>query len=160
VVDGKNQLRDQKLFIKVGEGLVTSLGDLSLDSFVVSDADGDGDDDTAVALFTDTGFEIEVIWKLIGGVIGSRTSTLEETITIRSVVEGSTSFSFFQESNFDLGSSPGDNSLGDIVQIFPPNVAFQEEPTASSGPVISETVVSPNPTHSIVNDTKTKSPTV
>jgi len=111
---------------------------------VLDDTDGDGDDDTVILTFTGSAEIIEITWTLKGGPLGSDASTLLEKIVVECIGSFCGKMHFFQYSDFDLGGGKAD-AADDTVEIFGSNTAFQFDDFGSTG--LSETVVSPTPTH-------------
>ncbi len=143
LVDGVDQLYNQSFWWRVGltggEAPVSALG---LVGAGVSDSNpfSDPRPDVLAALYreADDQFEIEVSYKLRGGLAGSRTADLAETIVIRNLTASPLDFHFFQYVDFDLDAGAD----GDTVWFLNDNTVMQ----ASGAISVSETVVIPTAT--------------
>lgn len=140
VVDGVDQLFEQSFWWRVGsagaEAPVTGLdviGSLASDSNPWSDSRVD----VLGTLYRDPAqrFEIELSYKLRGGLPGTKTSDLAETIVIRNLSATSLAFNFFQYVDFDLGGLADD----DTVWFSNDNTVVQ----TSEDMMVTETVVTP-----------------
>jgi len=132
--EGASHLAGQELFIcEIVDGVCIDVG--PLDHFTVAGSFFSGDE-----LFINyrnfaQGVSITVTWELIGGEPGSNDSTLNETIEIFRITEGTSTYRFFQETDFDLA----DTSTNTFVQIGS-TFAQQENSIPSSGPRMKGTV--------------------
>lgn len=145
-VDGISNLAFQGFFYRTGNmgfELPVDTGSLALTGFFLTDTNPfvDPRPDTFAAQYTGPDFTIEPTWTLRGGMGGSGTSDVAESIAIHNTSNNVLRMSFFQYSDFDLGGSAGD----DTVQLRgnPINTASQSDPFAG---VLNETVVTPAPT--------------
>jgi hypothetical protein len=140
VVDGVDQLETQWFWYRVGgTGPEASIHNLTLDAAGVTDTDFDGDFDNFFARYLGTGFNIEVNFKLVGGLPGSHASDIAETITVNNTGASVLDFHIYQYTDFDLGGTPGD----DTVELISARTFGQID----SGLFASETVVTPAPQH-------------
>lgn len=145
-VDGTPNLAFQGFFYRIGgmgfEAQVDTSTLALTGSFLVdTNPFVDPRPDTFAAQYTGPGFIIEPTWQLRGGMAGSGTSDVAESIAITNTGRDPLSFNFFQYSDFDLGGTSGDDSL--IITGTPPNTAKQSDPIAGT---LNETVVTPAPT--------------
>lgn len=140
-VDGVSQLFQQWFWYRIGStGGESSIDTLDATPTEVSiDTDASGGDDFASITYTGTGLKVQVKYVLTGGLAGSHNSDVSEVITITNTGSTGIDLSFFQYSDFDLNGSPG----GQTVNITGGNTARQ----GGNGFVLSETVVTPAPTH-------------
>jgi hypothetical protein len=135
-VDGKNHLFDQLFFYRIGDtGGESSLGDIFTASSSLSNF--------ASFNYSGAGFDVLVNYVLTGGSAGSGTADLAETIRIRNNGTSALSFHFFQYCDFDLVPNIGD----DIGRLTNANTVRQSD----SGTTLSETVVTPVPSHWEIN---------
>jgi hypothetical protein len=141
VVDGTSVLYQQWFWYRIGStGGEQSIDNLGLLSANVLDAS-----DLRLTYGSTTGLEVSVLYSLTGGSVNSHMSDTAETILIKN--NGSTSLDvhFFQYSDFDLASD-----LIDKVAIDPSLQKVVQRPVGS-GPILSETVVTPAPQHAEAN---------
>lgn len=80
---------------------------------------------------------VSVLYILEGGLPGSATADIAETITINNIGRSNLDFHFFQYSDFDLGGTP----LDDTVQLMNANTVRQTDPSSN----LAETVATPPP---------------
>ncbi|MEM8867585.1 MAG: hypothetical protein AAGC73_04900 [Verrucomicrobiota bacterium] len=137
-VDGQNQLEQQWFWYRTGsdtrEYSIDSIGGLQTK---LTDANFNAGDDVAILRYYNSDFAVSVSYFLTGGALGSGTSDLAEQIEIENFTNASLTFTFFQYSNFDLGSSASDES----VFINGGQVITQTDAQSA----VSETVVTPEP---------------
>ncbi len=142
-VDGVDHLASQWFFLRVGDGPEVSLDELdTLDNpvqILASDGNGRPGNERVFMQYTTDDYIVEVDYLLTGGQVGSKVSDVAEIITIINLKDTVLDISLFQYSDFDLGGTIGD----DTVRISGGNTAQQHD----SGTVMSETVVTPLPTH-------------
>jgi hypothetical protein len=93
-----------------------------------------------------SGLEIEVGYQLHGGSLNSFTSDVAETITIFNHGRASLNVHFFQYSDFDLAAN-----VVDTVRIDPSKTLVDQAPASGNGPMLSETVLTPRPSHAEAN---------
>lgn len=86
-------------------------------------------------------FEITVTYTLHGGQAGTGIADIAESITINNKSGQDLDFHFFQYSDFDL--SPNN----DLVSILNGGQLVQQKPTLGTGPLLTETVATPPPSH-------------
>ena len=87
--------------------------------------------------------EIQILYALTGGMAGSLTSDVAETIHIINRSTQALDLHFYQYSDFDLSAS-------DIVTIDH-SLRFVDQVPAGGGTVLSETVATPSPDHAEAN---------
>ncbi|MFB3827906.1 MAG: PEP-CTERM sorting domain-containing protein [Bryobacteraceae bacterium] len=136
LVDGNSVLYQQWFWYRVGsnpEAPISALGSPTVTQPTP---------DKATLVYTGTGFTIQVEYDLTGGTPGSLISDIAETIRVERVGAGSLDFHFFQYSDFDLGPS-----ALDYVKIDPSLRFVNQIPGAGGGLIMSETVVTPKPSH-------------
>jgi len=140
-VDGTSLLYQQWFWFRVG----STGGQSSLDTLPVTATSSAPD---ALDLdFTGTGFTVHIEYDLTGGTAGSLTSDLGEIITITNTTDRSLDFHFFQYSDFDLASN-----RVDFVRIDPTLRIVDQAPFGlPGGPMLTETVVTPKPSHAEAN---------
>jgi len=120
----------QELFIcKIVAGACVEV--LSVDDFIVTAAFTTAEGTTLDVFYKNDSIDvaIRITWKLLGGLFGSSESTLNETIEIKRTGEGTTTYRFFQETDFNLAGASPDTS----VQISP-TYGRQEDSTPEFGP--------------------------
>ena len=88
-------------------------------------------------------FDLFVTYVLDGGAVGSGSSHISETIQIRNISGASLPFKFFQYTDFDLMSTPDDDSIVVMTTGSVPTAFLQTDGTASFA--IAETIASPSP---------------
>jgi hypothetical protein len=144
VVDGSNVLYQQWFWYGVGTSADASIDSLPLmGHLITTDLEGDT---TGLELKygSATTFEIDIKYTLAGGAIGSHRSDVGEVIQIDNKESTPLNFHFFQYSDFDL------NGLGssDNVVLGPSVAGYGAlQTSATGGPVLSETVATPAPSH-------------
>jgi len=132
-VDGLNQIFQQWFWFRIGD----TGGETSIDNLVLVSSNVSEDEKILEVSFTDEeDLTVDVTWELEGEFDGSGKSTLFETIVITNVGDTEMNMHFFQYTDFDV-----EGPQGDTVEIIPPNIARQTDG------LISETIVSPDPTH-------------
>ena len=92
-------------------------------------------------LITREQFEVQLAFSLAGGSAVADHADMSETIIIQNLGDSELDIHFFQYANFDLGGSHTDDTV--VITGNPRDTATQNSPLAS----ISETVVTPPPTH-------------
>lgn len=149
-VDGVNQLFNQRFFYRAaGFADEVPVDSLPLTGSQATDTNpfDDPRPDNLAARYADaaSGLRFDVNYTLRGSTPGSNASDLAETIRITNVGNAPQQVSFFQYVDFDLGGSSG----GDIGQIINGRVAEQAD--LSGAYTVTETVVTPAPTHYEMN---------
>jgi hypothetical protein len=131
VVDGVNQLYQQWFFFRIGStGDESGINALSLASVVQPLPN------IAIVSYTgQDGLNVAITYTLTGGLGGTATSDIAETIAINNSGRSALDLHFFQYSDFDLNGTPG----GDTVQIANPNSVTQ----SGENNFMSETVITP-----------------
>jgi hypothetical protein len=104
-VDGQNQLNRQWFYYRVGGGLAQSIDAISSATISYQTAN------TIVASYANAQFSLDITYILTGGSLGSGTADILETITVNNHSGGALDFHFFQYSDFDLGGTPGGDSV-------------------------------------------------
>jgi len=143
LVDGQNQLFQQWFWFRVGSSPEQSVDALNIGAQGLSDGDFNGSNESFFVRYVDPQgqFNIEIRYLLTGGMLGSHTSDVAETIKINNLSGSSLDFHFFQYSDFDLGA----NASPDTVSMVNANTISQTD--LGAGIVFSETVVTPSPNH-------------
>jgi len=141
-VDGASNLFQQWFWVRTGDQREQSIDTLGLLDAKVSDVNFNEGNDTLVAVFgSNDGLKITLSLNLTGAKIGSKSSDLAETIKIENAGSTALPISFFQYVDFDLNGGLYD----DIGQF--PNSNTVTQKSATNGLIVSETVVTPAPTH-------------
>lgn len=97
-------------------------------------------------LYRANNFTLQITYTLTGGAAGSHIADIAETIKVVNTGATALDFHFFQYSDFDL--SP---NLVDIVNIDPSLRFVDQVPVGPGGPMMTETVVTPRPSHAEAN---------
>lgn len=135
-VEGVSQLYEQAFWFRVGDtGPESRLGDYFSNGWV------DQSGRIATLQYTHSLFTAEIVYVLTGGTVGSGTSDVAETIRIRNMSSTGISMRFFQYCDFDLNGTPGDDRL------YFANQNSVRQSDMGGGPTLSETVVTPVPSH-------------
>lgn len=137
-IDGINVLNQQWFWYRIG-----STGpEHSIDTIDATPTETLLDPATLKITYTNSQLSVDILYALIGGTPGSRTSDVAETIRISNVGGTRLDLHFFQYSDFDL--SPG----GDRVQL---SANHADQTPAGFGMMISETVITPQASHGEAN---------
>jgi PEP-CTERM motif len=137
VVDGQDQLAQQAFWYRLGgSGLASPISTISAPAILNPDSSH------LTTTYTAPSFSIRLDYVLSGGV---GTAGLHESITINNTTANALDFHFFQYSDFDLGGTPG----GDTVQLGTDlhgqyNYVLQQK---SGGFQVQEADVVPSSTH-------------
>ena len=113
---------------------------------LINDTNANGYDDELVAVYQDpAGLRITVTLRLRGGGTGSFKASMTETIMIENLTPSPMNVAFFQYTDFDLSSSPGD----DHVELSGGALEFakQEDP----GAIMTQTITGKLPTQAQVD---------
>jgi len=138
-VDGVDQLEQQWFWFRSGATAESPVSVLPILVEGTADTNFDGDMDTLYVKYDGGSFEIELGFKLDGGLPGSGTSDIAEQISINNLSGDPLDISFFQYADFDLDGVPA----GDTVIFTNPNTVRQ-----SKGPLrLTETVNTPVSSH-------------
>jgi hypothetical protein len=106
-VNGVDQLNQQWFWYRVGPtGPERSIDTIGAPALTITP-------NSLTATYTHSQFNIRVDYVLASALPGSSDSTLTESITVNNTSGGPLDFHFFQYSDFDLGGTPG----GDTVQL-------------------------------------------
>ncbi len=143
-IDGVSSLTQQWFWYRDNTSGMTR--ELSLDTLTVAlegttDTDFDGDHDNFFVRFDNrtaqspATFEIDINYRLAGGLAGSGASDIAETITVNNLTNSALDFTFFQYSDFDLGGV----SSNDTIVMTNANTVTQTDGVTT----FSETVVTP-----------------
>ena len=133
-VDGMDHLNRQWFWYRVGNTGPES----GLNTLLVSDVSAAGR--SASATFTMAeGFSVDLAYTITGGLAGSRSAGITESIGINNSSAQTLDFHFFQYSDFDLGGTPNDDS----AYLKYANTVVQTDPFT----VLSETSVNYTPSH-------------
>src|SRR6266566_3917483 len=138
-VDGQNQLTQQWFWYRIGAlGGESSINTISAPVITRPDAK------TAYITYTGNGFSVEVDYVLTGLTAGSGQADIRESIRVHNSLDSTLAFHFFQYSDFDLGSTTGN----DIVQLGKDNGGkFNEALQTDGTQFLSETGVTPGADH-------------
>jgi hypothetical protein len=142
VVDDVEHMYQQWFWFRVGDDPEASIDSLlhnDATDVKVTDGNFNPGDDRVKLRYTDPNgrFEVLVDYILTGGLPGSNTSDVAETITIHNLGRGPLEMSFFQYVDFDLN----DGDIDDSVQLVNANTMRQTD-----GLFVAETVATPAPT--------------
>ena len=129
-VDGLNQLAKQWFWYRVGDsGPEHSIDTIGTPAIQTFDLDGDSQADKLQALYSGTGFTIQIAYTLLGQPLNTYGSHITENIVIKNTDANSAlAMHFYQYSDFNLGypgdhpGVPGDN---DTVEFQFNNTIFQ-----------------------------------
>jgi len=135
-VDGVNQMFQQWFWYRIG----AAGGESSIDTISASTSTTSAGG-IVVDYKNPTGIEVKVTYTLTGGTAGSSTSDVAETIKIVNHGTSSMDLHFFQYSDFDLNGATG----GQTVTF--PNANTVDQSGPAGGVILSETVVTPPPSH-------------
>lgn len=142
-VDGTDILYQQWFWYRIG----STGGESSIDTLPLLSAENT-DRSLILTYGSATGLEIEISYFLTGGLAGTHRGDVAETININNNGRSPLDFHFFQYSDFDLNRT----DLVDAVQINPGLQSVRQYPVpATTGPVLSETVLTPRPSHAEAN---------
>ena len=106
-VDGQNQLAQQWFWYRIGDNPEHSIDTISAPSFITPNAR------TLYTTYANAAYSVEVDYSLTGSLPGSGHSDIGESIRINNLSAAPLDFHFFQYSDFDLGGTPG----GQTVQL-------------------------------------------
>lgn len=134
-VDGVNNMFQQWFWYRVGNGAEAAINTLSAPTTVTAFGN------IADISYTAGGLTIDVRYTLTGGSNGSSNSDVAETIRIINNTGNALDFHFFQYSDFDLNGLIGNQTVS--FTGAPVNTVRQ----VGGGIELSETVVTPPPTH-------------
>jgi hypothetical protein len=107
MVDGQNQLAQQWFWYRVG----SSGPEFPINSINSSPVVTLLSTNKLTALYTNSGFGVQLTYTLTGNNVGSGSAGINETILIRNYTDSNLDFHFFQYSDFDLGGSAGGQSV-------------------------------------------------
>lgn len=139
IVDGTSQLYQQWFWYRIGDTAEQSIDTLSS---AVVELTGLNE---AKVTYTSaiTGLKVEVDYTLYGGSAGSGVSDISELIRVTNTGTSTKNLHFYQYSDFDLGGTPGDDS----VVLLDSHTWRQTDPLLS----LSETVATPAANRSEAN---------
>ncbi len=140
-IDGVDILWQQWFWYRVGN----VGGQTSLDALPV--VANQGTPESLDLTYTGNGFTVAIEYDLTGGLPGTLTSDIAETITIHNTGTTSLDFHFFQYSDFDLNQV----NRADVVTINPTLRFVDQVPFGMTGPMLTETIVTPRPSHAEAN---------
>ena len=140
-VDGQNQLAQQWFWYRIGNNPEAPINTISAPTITTPDAR------TAYTTYNNGAFSVEVDYSLTGGLAGSGYSDIGESIRISNLTASPLDFHFFQYSDFDLGGTPGGQTiqLGRDLSGTHFNEALQTGPGATLDESI--TVAAPGANH-------------
>jgi hypothetical protein len=142
-VDGQDQLFQQAFWYRVGNGPEQSLHSLPIGFQLASNTNSDPGLDTLNVVYNGPGYNIEVSYRLDGGVAGSGASDMAEQIAITNNTGAPLDFHFFQYSDFEILGTAGN----DTAVFLNANTVQQSEGLFS----LNETVASPAASHREIN---------
>jgi hypothetical protein len=133
-VDGVNQLAQQWFWYRIGATPEHSIDTISAPAILTSTAN------QMTTTYANALLNVRVDYTLTGGAVGSGVSTLLESLTINNTSSTALDLHFFQYSDFDLGGSPG----GDTVQLGTDTFGkFNEADQVKGSTIFNETDVTP-----------------
>jgi len=139
-VEGLDQLKQQWFWYRVGSAMPeAAINTISAPIITQSTPR------QLTTLYANASYSVQVDYLLTGGAIGSGQSDIGESILIRNLTASPLDFHFYQYSDFDLGGSPG----GDTVQLGM-NLSgsrFNEALQMDGGVAFTETVIVPGANH-------------
>ncbi len=140
-MDGQNQLAQQWFWYRIGSNPEAPINTISAPSITTPNAR------TAYTTYNNGAFSVEVDYSLTGGLPGSGYSDIGESIRINNLTASPLDFHFFQYSDFDLGGTPGGQTiqLGKDLSGTHFNEALQTGPGATLDESI--TVAAPGANH-------------
>lgn len=122
IVDGVNQLKRQNFYFRVGNsGPEQSLDTLVQGPSGAFDTNFSGTFDTFFVRYFGPDFEIDLTYRLNGGVAGSQTSSIVEQVSITNTGNSAIDFNLFKYADFDLAGTV----LGDTVEFVNVNTIQQ-----------------------------------
>jgi hypothetical protein len=143
-IDGANQLKQQGFWYRL-DGMTQTAPLMNLASgsgsftYKPSDNDYDTGDETLHAVYDNgAGFSTTLTHTLAGGLAGSHTSSLQETIAFTNTTAQAIHLQFYQYCDFDLS---GPTAGADTVQRVNANTIVQQ----GGATTVAETVVTPSP---------------
>ncbi|MGD0307648.1 MAG: PEP-CTERM sorting domain-containing protein [Acidobacteriota bacterium] len=133
LMDGTSQLFQEWFWYRVGDTPLQSIETLTLTDYGHTKS-------LLEATYSGAGFEIDIVYSLLGGNWGSGTSDVSEQISISNTGSSALDFHFYMYTDFDLGGT----STLDAVQLpgTSPHEAIQVN---SSKGIIGDTVVTQTP---------------
>jgi hypothetical protein len=143
-VDGTNVLYQQWFWYRIGSASTTQ--EYSIDHLGLFSATQNDASDLTLVYGQPAGLSITVKYGLTGGADGSFASDISEVIAVKNATNAPIDFHFFQYSDFDLNRL----NLADTVKIDP-SLKFVDQEPMGHGPVLSETVITPAPSHAEAN---------
>jgi len=150
VVDDVDQLAFEWFYIGIGGAAEQPLESLGFVASAIGDTNGafgDAANDTLFARYggVQAGVRVDVMLSLRGGALGSGTSDLHETVSIKNLTDAALSISFFEYTDFDLDG----DAANDTAQIINTHTVRQSDvkvgPNASS--TFAEVVMLPDFAH-------------
>jgi hypothetical protein len=142
-VDGQDQLFQQAFWYRVGNGPEQSLHSLPIGFQLASNTNSDPGLDTLNVVYNGPGYNIEVSYRLDGGIAGSGASDMGEQIAVTNNTGSPLDFHFFQYSDFEILGTAGN----DTAVFLNANTVQQSEGVFS----LNETVASPAASHREIN---------
>jgi hypothetical protein len=140
-VDNKSQMRQQWFWYRIGStGPESSIETLGTPSVWAIDNPFNVGVDSLYVQYVGASFTLQLKFILTGAAVGTKQSDIMETVSIINTSGSGLQLHFFQYTDFDLAGTEND----DTARILGGNTALQTD----SGPTaVSETVVSPRPSH-------------
>jgi len=135
-VDGQNQLNTQWFYYRTGVGgLAQPINSIGPASYVTYNAN------EVTATYSSAQLSVSINYLLSGGLAGSGTASILESISVHNNSGAVLDLHFFQYSDFDLGGTPGGDSIA-ISGSPGPGFNFVQQ-SKGVGLSIGEAVVSP-----------------
>src|SRR5262245_53243535 len=103
-VDGQNQLVKQWFWYRVGGGVASPINTISLASF-------SNTGNEVIATYANATLSLSIHYLLTGGLAGSGTADIQESISIHNFTGGPLDLHFYQYSDFDLLGTGGDSVM-------------------------------------------------
>jgi hypothetical protein len=135
-VDGQNQLNQQWFYYRVGNsGVAQAINAISPSSYVTYNAN------EVTATYANAQLSVSINYILSGGLSGSGTASILESISVHNNSDAPLDLHFFQYSDFDLGGTPGGDSIA-ISGSPGPGFNYVNQ-TKGPGMSIGEAIVNP-----------------
>ena len=130
-VDGQNQLEKQWFYYRIGSGgTAQPINAISSASYLQTSPN------KVTATYNNTYLTLKIDYLLVGGSFGSGTADITEGISVHNKSGALLDLHFFQYSNFDLGGTPGGDSITISPSSPPPGFDYilqSKGPTMSIG---------------------------
>jgi hypothetical protein len=130
-VDGQNQLEKQWFYYRIGSGVTAQpINAISSASYLQTAPN------KVTATYNNAFLTLKIDYLLVGGSLGSGTADITEGIIVHNNSGAQLDLHFFQYSNFDLGGTPGNDSITISPASPPPGFDYilqSKGPTMSIG---------------------------